>query len=110
MGILLTADAAAAAPSTAGSGLVLVSYIVVLIAVFYFFISRPQKKEQKRLNAMYSSMAVGDSVLTNSGFYGMIIDIDEEQNMVIVEFGNNKNCRIPMDRSAIAQVEKPDAE
>ena len=62
------------------------------------------------MNAMFSSMSVGDSVLTTSGFYGILIDIDDEQNTVIVEFGNNKNCRIPMNKTAIAQVEKPDAE
>ena len=53
---------------------------------------------------MLSSLEVGDSVLTNSGFYGNVIDIADDT--VIVEFGNNKNCRIPMQKSAIAQVEK----
>ncbi len=105
MGILMTADAAAA-PSTAGSGIALVLYVVFFVVVIYFMMVRPQKKEQKRMNAMYSTMAVGDSVLTTSGFYGIIIDIDEEQATVIVEFGNNKNCRIPMNKTAIAQVEK----
>ena len=65
-------------------------------------------KEQKRLRMMLSELAVGDTVLTTSGFYGVIIDISEED--VIVEFGNNKNCRIPMQKGAIAQVEKPNAE
>ena len=45
-----------------------------------------------------------DAVVTTSGFYGIIIDITEED--VIVEFGNNKNCRIPMKKEAIAEVEK----
>ena len=109
MGILLTQQATDAAGQT-GSGLFMVGYLIFIFFIFWFFLSRPQKKEQKRLNAMYASMAVGDSVLTNSGFYGVIIDINDEENMVIVEFGNNKNCRIPMNKSAIAQVEKPDAE
>ena len=109
MGILMTADAAAATGTT-GSGLFLVGYIVFFVVIIYLMMVRPQKKEQKRMNAMYSSMAVGDSVLTTSGFYGILIDIDEEQNTVIVEFGNNKNCRIPMNKTAIAQVEKPDTE
>jgi len=69
---------------------------------------RPQRKEQKRLALMLSEMAVGDTVLTNCGFYGVIIDISEDD--VIVEFGNNKNCRIPMQKAAIVQVEKPDQE
>ena len=53
-------------------------------------------------------MEVGDTALTTSGFYGVIIDITDDD--VIVEFGNNKNCRIPMQKSAIAQIEKPNAE
>ena len=56
----------------------------------------------------FREMEVGDTVLTNSGFYGVIIDITEDD--VIVEFGNNKNCRIPMQKAAIAQVEKANAE
>ena len=65
---------------------------------------RPQKKEQKRIQAMLASMEVGDTALTTSGFYGVIIDITDDD--VIVEFGNNKNCRIPMQKVAIVQVEK----
>ena len=53
---------------------------------------------------MLADMAVGDAIVTTSGFYGILIDITDED--VIVEFGNNKNCRIPMKKDAIAQVEK----
>ena len=69
---------------------------------------RPQKKEQKRLAQLLSELEVGDTVLTTSGFYGVIIDITDDD--VIVEFGSNKNCRITMQKSEIVQVEKPDAE
>lgn len=81
--------------------------IVVYAAIFggfWFFLIRPQKKEQKRVQAMIADMQVGDTVLTTSGFYGVIIDISDAD--VIVEFGSNKNCRIPMQKAAIAQVEK----
>ena len=61
-------------------------------------------KEQKKVSAMLAELATGDVVLTTSGFYGVIIDIQEDT--VIVEFGNNKNCRIPMQKQAIVQVEK----
>ena len=44
-------------------------------------------------------------MLTTSGFYGIVIDMKDD--MVIVEFGSNKNCRIPMEKSAISRVEKP---
>ena len=110
MGILLTEGAAAGsdAATAAGGSFLMIGYIVVLGVVFYFIMIRPQKKEQKRMAAMLSELSVGDAVLTNSGFYGTIIDITDDT--VIIEFGNNKNCRIPMQKSAIAQVEKPDAE
>ena len=81
---------------------------VVLFGGLWWFMMRPQKKEQKRIQAMLASMEVGDTALTTSGFYGVIIDITDDD--VLVEFGNNKNCRIPMQKAAIAQIEKPNAE
>ena len=92
------------------SGVVLVVYLVFIVGFIYFLMIRPQKKEQKKMNAMLSQLAIGDSILTTSGFYGMVIDINDDQGTVIVEFGNNKNCRIPMNKTAIVQVEKPDTE
>ncbi len=88
--------------------IVMLLVYAVIIGIFWFLLIRPQKKEQKRVQAMLAEMAVGDTVLTTSGFYGVLIDVTEED--VIVEFGNNKNCRIPMQKNAIAQVEKPSAE
>ena len=64
------------------------------------------ENDLKRLQELMSALAVGDTVKTTSGFYGVIIDITDD--MVIVEFGNNKNCRIPMDKAAITDVEKPE--
>ena len=91
--------------ASSGMGLVgAIVWMVVLFGIMYFLMLRPQKKEQKRLQAMLNDMEVGDSIVTTSGFYGVIIDMTEED--VIVEFGNNKNCRIPMRKQAIAEVEK----
>lgn len=103
MGILLTeADAAAGA---GGAGLIsmLIMYAVV-IGAMWFFLMRPQSKEKKRVSAMLAALEVGDVVLTTSGFYGVVIDMKDD--MVIVEFGSNKNCRIPMEKAAISRVEK----
>lgn len=103
MGILL-ADAQQA--GGASSIIVLVGYVLIFGVAIYFLMIRPQKKEQKRMDALLSTMTAGDSVLTTSGFYGVVIDVTDDT--VIVEFGNNKNCRIPMQKSAITQVEKPE--
>ena len=95
---------ALAAQSAGTNWVVLILVYVVIFGGFYMLFMRPQKKEQKRLQAMLNDMEVGDSIVTTSGFYGVVIDMTEED--VIVEFGNNKNCRIPMRKQAIAEVEK----
>jgi preprotein translocase subunit YajC len=111
MGILLTETTAATevlgntGEQTLGSFSIIIVYALIIFAL-WFFMFRPQKKEQKRVATMLSELAVGDCILTTSGFYGVVIDIDDSDNTVIVEFGNNKNCRIPMEKSAISKVEK----
>ena len=105
---LLDGAAAAATDQTAGAGswIMIVVYVVILGGVFYFMAIRPQKKQQKQQAALIESIAVGDSILTTSGFYGVVIDVMDE--VLVVEFGNNKNCRIPMKKTAVVEVEKPE--
>ncbi len=106
MNIFLTETDAAAAGASAGMPLFgLIIMYAVLFGALWFFFWRPQKKEQKRVAAMLSSLEVGDCVKTTGGFIGIVLDITDDT--VIVEFGNNKNCRIPMEKSSIAVVEKP---
>ena len=100
--LFLIADAA---PSGGSSLPILLIYIVLIGAMMYFMIIKPQKKQKKQQQELMASMAIGDSVLTTAGFYGIIIDMTDDT--VIVEFGNNKNCRIPMQKQAIVQIEKP---
>ena len=97
---LLEAGAAAAG----GGMIMMIAYVAIIFGAMYFFAIRPKKKEQKRLSAMLSQMEVGDVVVTTSGFYGIVISVSEDD--CIVEFGNNKNCRIPMRKTAIAEIEK----
>ena len=79
------------ASASGGMGMFgMIIWLVVIFGFMYFLMIRPQKKE-----------------LTTSGFYGTIIDIVDDT--VIVEFGNNKNCRIPMQKAAIADVEKAES-
>ena len=94
------------APSAGESLLATFVPMILLFVFMYFAMIRPQQKEQKQKDAMLRELAVGDTVLTTSGFYGTIIDISDDT--VIVEFGNNRNCRIPMQKGAVAMVEKPE--
>lgn len=82
----------------------MVVWLVVIGAMMYFLTIRPNKKQRQAKELMLSRVAIGDSVLTSSGFYGVVIGI--EGDIVVVEFGNNKNCRIPMRKEAILDVEK----
>ncbi len=97
-----------AAQSAGGTWIPLLVVYALIFGGFCFIFIRPQKKEQKRVQSMIADMEVGDTVLTTSGFYGVIIDISDSD--IIVEFGSNKNCRIPMQKAAVAQVEKASAE
>lgn len=91
-----------------GMGWGLIAVYAVFIVGMFWLMGRPQKKEQKRLKALMDSLAVGDAIKTSSGFYGIVLDITDED--VIVEFGNDRHCRITMDKTAIIDVEKPDEE
>ncbi len=104
---LAAADAAGAGAGGAGTTVgMIVFYVVIIGAMMYFMAIRPQKKQQKTMNEMNQALEVGDSVCTTSGFYGVVVDIKED--VVVIEFGSNRNCRIPMKKAAIQAVEKPD--
>lgn len=93
--------------SAGGSSMVsIVVLYVVIFGAMWFFLIRPQRKQQKEMKELLSKVEAGDSVLTTSGFYGVVLDVMDDT--VIVEFGNNKNCRIPMKKESIAAIEKPD--
>ena len=81
-----------------GSIGIIVIYVVALGLMMYFLAIKPQKKQQKAQQQLMDSIEIGDYVLTTSGFYGVIMDITDDD--VIVEFGNNKNCRISMQKKA----------
>lgn len=90
----------------AGDWITMIGLVVFWGVLIYFMFIRPQKKQQKAMAALQASIQPGDSIVTTSGFYGTVIVVEPENSMVIVEFGNNKNCRIPMQMAAIAEVEK----
>ena len=90
------------------NNLVIIAVYALFFGGLWFLLIRPQKKEQKRVQLMLSELEVGDTILTTSGFYGVVIDIQEDT--IIVEFGSNKNCRIPMQKAAIVEVDKAEEE
>lgn len=84
----------------------MILWLIIVFGGMYFLLIRPQKKKDQQMKELASSLEVGDSVLTISGFYGVVVDVVDDKT-IVVEFGNDKHCRIPMERAAISQVEKP---
>ena len=79
--------------STASMGMMIL-WMVVIFGVMYFLMIRPQKKEQKRTQELMDSMEIGDYVLTTSGFYGVLIDISDDDVIVRVQFIDLFNVKI----------------
>ena len=96
--------------SQASGGSIVMTLVMVglWIGVLYFIMIRPQKKQQKEMDSLRNSVKPGDNIMTTGGFYGVVLDVVDDT--VIVEFGNNKNCRIPMHKNAIAEVEREEEE
>lgn len=58
---------------------------VVVIAIFYFLMIRPQKKKDKQLKEMRSSLSVGDKVITIGGIVANVAKVEDD--VVILELG-----------------------
>ena len=71
----------------------------LIIAVFYFFMIRPQMKKQKEVAAFRNSLAKGDKVVTTGGIYGKIIEMKE--NTVLLQVDDNVKIRV--DKAAIVK-------
>ena len=68
-----------------GSGMNSIIMIVLMIAIFYFFIIRPQSKQQKKIQEARKSMKPGDKIMTAGGIYGTIREINPDNNPVTIE-------------------------
>ena len=78
--------------TAAGTGWESFIMIVALIAIFYFFMIRPQSKKQKEIKKFREGLTVGSKVITAGGIYGKIRDIKE--NSFLLEISDNVKIRI----------------
>ncbi len=106
LNLFLTADAAAGTDAAAGlmgsQGITTIIMLVVMVAVFYFFMYRPQKKQEKATNDMRNSLQVGDEITTIGGIIGKVVSIKEETAMI--ETGRD-GTKIRILKSAIKSVD-----
>ncbi|MGI9306129.1 MAG: preprotein translocase subunit YajC [Gammaproteobacteria bacterium] len=73
--------------------------LVLIMAVFYFLLIRPQQKRAKAHRNMLAALAVGDEVLTSGGIYGRVVKITE--NFVVLETGKTQ---IPFQKQSIQSL------
>ena len=89
--------------STAGGTIQLVLSMVVLFAVFYFFMIRPEKKRKKKIEEMRSSLSVGDPIVTIGGMKGKIVSMSDDS--ITFETGEDR-VRIKMAKWGISKKTK----
>lgn len=97
---LLQASGTSGASAQNGSMLMTVLPFVLIIAIFYFFIIRPQNKKQKETEKMINALKKGDKVVTIGGIHGVVSSTKEKTVIVKVD----DNTKLEFNRSAIATV------
>ena len=85
------------------SMMISIAYMVVLFAIFYFLFIRPQRKKEKQLDQLRSSLEVGQMVVTIGGMLATVAKVEED--IVVLEVGPNRT-KMPFKKWAIASVEK----
>ena len=80
--------------------------VVVMLAVFYFLILRPQRKRDKEMKEQMSKLAVGDKVTTIGGVVGVVAQIKDDDVTISTSVANTL---ITFTKSAIQNVEKRDS-
>jgi preprotein translocase subunit YajC len=74
---------------------------VVILGVFYLMLILPEKKKQKKFNAMVDELKTGDEIITRGGIYGRIVNIQDDY--MVIESGAEKT-RLKLIRSAVGSV------
>ena len=86
-----------------GNGLTTIIMFVVLIAVFYLFLIRPESKKKKKLQEMRNSLGVGDTITTIGGIVGKIVNVNGE--LITFETGEDR-VRMQVTKWAISSIGK----
>ncbi|MBM7097815.1 preprotein translocase subunit YajC [Bacillus sp. H-16] len=78
--------------------------LLLMFAIFYFLLIRPQQKRQKKIQQMHSSLEKGDKIITIGGLHGTIDALDDERIIVVVDNGS----KLTFDRQAVRDVTNRD--
>lgn len=101
--LLLTATTGDATTTpTAGSPWMTLIMLGALLLFFYFIIYRPQKKQEKQVNEMRNSLAVGDEITTTGGIIGRVVSIKDE---TLVLETSAERTKIRILRSSVRSID-----
>ena len=103
----LDTTAAGDTPTNASNPWLMPVLLVVMVAVFYFAMIRPQKKQEKQIAEMRDSLAVGDEVVTIGGIIGTVLIIKDDK--IMIETGNDRT-KLTILRSSVKTVLKDEDE
>ncbi len=85
--------------SAGDGGMGMILMLVAMFAIMYFFMIRPQQKKQKEIQNFRKSIEKGQEIVTAGGIYGVVRDIDDVNNILVVEVANGVRLRI--DRNSV---------
>ncbi len=102
LNILLEANAGTTTGLGASGAWGTILMLVAMVAIFYFLMYRPQKKQEKETNDMRNGLQVGDEITTIGGIIGKIIQIKEET--ILIETSGDKT-KIRLLKSAVKNVD-----
>jgi preprotein translocase subunit YajC len=83
---------------------IMVGFLVIMFAGFYFMMVRPQRKRQQEQAQLAANIKTGDRIITWSGIYGEVVSADEDTLVIKVESG----ATLRMARMAVAQKQIED--
>ena len=96
---MITLLQAAGAPAQTGSSLGMWIMILALFLVMWFFMIRPQRKQQKELQAFRDSLKKGDKVVTAGGIYGTVVEIKDASILLEVD----KDVKIRVAKNSVVK-------
>ena len=83
-----------------GAGAIFIVQMVLIFAIFYFLLIRPQSKERQRHEQMLAKLKKGDEIVTTGGIIGKVVHVEEKRLILRTA----ESTRITVDRSRISAV------
>ena len=83
-----------------------ITFMVAMVAIWYFLLIRPQQKQQKNTRAMIENLKKNAEVVTNSGIHGTIVNVKDKTFVLRID----ESAKIEIDKSAVAYVKKTQGE